>query len=261
MIDLHCHMLPAVDDGAKTISMALDLAKEAESEGIDKILLTPHHMDGEYINHKENVKKASNNLQMILRDNSIDIELRPGQEVHINGSLLEAVDNGDVLFADRLNKKYMMLEFPHSGVPEYAKDMIFELEVKGITPIIVHPERNHGIQQNPDILFDLVSQGCLTQITATSYVGGFGKNIQKFTEQIIDAGLGFVFSSDAHNLSGRRFRMKEAFDRLEKKKGRDFSLNFQENAEKIWNGETVKTGRIEKIHEKSTLSKLLKKLF
>lgn len=261
MIDLHCHMLPAVDDGAKTISMSLDLAKEAEHEGIDKILLTPHHMDGEYINHKEDVEKASNNLQMILKDNNINIELRPGQEVHISGSLLEAVDNGDILFADRLNKKYMMLEFPHSGVPEYAKDMIFELEVKGITPIIVHPERNHGIQKNPDILFDLVNQGCLTQITATSYVGGFGSEIQDFTDRIIDAGLGFMFSSDAHNLSGRRFRMRDAFDRLEREKGREFALQYEDNAEKIWNGEPVKTGHIEKIHEKTLLSKLLRKLF
>lgn len=90
-----------------------------------------------------------------------------------------------MLYADGANKKYMMLEFPHSGVPEYAENMIFELKVKGIVPIIVHPERNHGIQQDPDILFDLVSQGCLTQITATSYVGGFGSTIQRLQTKLL----------------------------------------------------------------------------
>lgn len=253
-------MLPSVDDGAKTISMALDMAREAESEGINNILLTPHHMDGEYINHKEDIEKAVHNLQMTFNDNSVDIQLRPGQEVHINGDLLKAVDEDDVLYADGINKKYMMLEFPHSGVPEYAEDMIFELKVKGIIPIIVHPERNHGIQQNPDILYDLVSQGCLTQITATSYVGGFGSTIQKFTDKIIDAGLGFMFSSDAHNLSGRRFRMQEAFDRLEEQKGKDFALRYERNAEKVWNSETVEIGNIDRVKKENTASKFFKKL-
>ena len=260
MIDLHCHMLPSVDDGAKTISMALDMAREAESEGINNILLTPHHMDGEYINHKEDIEKAVHNLQMTFNDQNLDIQLRPGQEVHINGDLLKAIDEDDVLYADGINKKYMMLEFPHSGVPEYAEDMIFELKVKGIIPVIVHPERNHGIQQNPDILYDLVSQGCLTQITATSYVGGFGSTIQKFTDKIIDAGLGFMFSSDAHNLSGRRFRMKEAFDRLEEQKGKDFALRYERNAEKVWNSETVEIGNIDRVKKENTASKFFKKL-
>ncbi|KIM18158.1 tyrosine protein phosphatase [Apilactobacillus kunkeei] len=260
MIDLHCHMLPSVDDGAKTISMALDMAREAEAEGINKILLTPHHMDGEYINHRKDTEIAVENLQKTFNDNNIGIELRPGQEVHINGDLLKDIDEDDVLYADGTNKKYMMLEFPHSGVPEYAEDMIFELKVKGIIPIIVHPERNHSIQQDPDILFDLVSQGCLTQITATSYVGGFGSTIQRFTDKIVDSGLGFMFSSDAHNMEGRRFRMKEAFDRLAEKKGKDVALQYEKNAEKVWNGETIEIGNIDRVKKESTASKFFKKL-
>lgn len=252
MIDLHCHILPAVDDGSKTIDMSLKMAEEAKREGIDKILLTPHHMDGEYVNHKNKILLDVDNFQKDLFDNNINIRVRAGQEVHINGDLLSNVDSDDILYADD-DSKYMMLELPHDGVPEYTENMIFELKLKGITPVIVHPERNHGFQNNPDKLYDLVSQGCLTQLTATSYVGGFGKRIQKFTNQIIDAGLGFTFSSDAHNMSGRRFRMQEAYELLTKKKGKKFSDSYKDNARKIWDGEDIEIKGIKKIRKKSFL--------
>jgi protein-tyrosine phosphatase len=258
MIDLHCHMLPAVDDGAKTIQLGIEMAQQAYQEGIDHIFLTPHHMDSEYVNHKDAVQKAVVNFQDTLNDNNIPLELRAGQEVHINGDLLNQIDNGDILYADG-NGKYIMLELPHSGVPEYTNDMIFELKVRGITPVIVHPERNHGIQNDPDKLYDLVEQGCLTQLTATSYVGGFGSKVQKFTDQIVNAGLGFTFSSDAHNLQGRRFRMDEAYQRLSKNKGDNYVKTYLDNAESIWNGEPVQIGNINHIQEhRSFLSKLKK---
>lgn len=259
MIDLHCHILPAVDDGSKTIDMSLRMAEQAKKEGINKILLTPHHMDGEYVNHKNELLLAVQNFQKDLLDNNIDIEVRAGQEVHINGELLSSVENNDILYADN-DGKYMMLELPHDGVPEYTENMIFELKVKGITPVIVHPERNHGFQNDPDKLYDLVSQGCLTQLTATSYVGGFGKYIQKFTEQIIDAGLGFTFSSDAHNMTGRRFRMDEAYELLQQKKGKSVSDLFKDNAEKIWNGQDVEIRDISKIRKKGRVKSFFHKI-
>ncbi|CAI2693488.1 Tyrosine-protein phosphatase YwqE [Apilactobacillus kunkeei] len=85
MIDLHCHMLPSVDDGAKTISMALDMAREAEAEGINKILLTPHHMDGEYINHRKDIEIGVEKLQKTFNDNNIGIELRPDKKFTSTG--------------------------------------------------------------------------------------------------------------------------------------------------------------------------------
>lgn len=257
MIDLHCHVLPAVDDGSQNLDMSLQMAEQAKKEGINKILLTPHHMDGEYVNHKNEIVLAVKNFQKDLIDNNIDIEVRAGQEVHINGNLLSNVDNDDILYTNT-NDKYMMLELPHGGVPEYTEDMIFELKLKGITPVIVHPERNHGFQNNPDKLYDLVTQGCLTQLTATSYVGGFGKHIQKFTEQIIDAGLGFTFSSDAHNMTGRRFRMSEAYELLAQ--GENVANAFKDNAEKIWNGQDVEIRDISKIRKESLLKSFFNKI-
>lgn len=246
LIDLHCHMLPGVDDGAKNLSFALDMARSAVDEGITHIVLTPHHMDGDYTNHRRDVIAGVTKFQQAIKDEEIQLTVFPGQEVHLTGDLLSALDNHDILYLDE-GGRYLLLELPHSGVPEYTENMIFELKTRGITPIIAHPERNHGFQKNPDKLFDIIQLGCLTQLTSSSYLGIFGDDVEKLTSQIIDAGMGFVFSSDAHNFKGRRFVMKEAFEKLAKKKGKTFAEQFNANAKAIINGDDVPLGTVQRI--------------
>lgn len=248
MIDLHCHILPGIDDGSPDIETSLKLAKVAVEQGITHMLLTPHHMDGDYLNHKADVVEKTRTFQEALDCNQIRLTVFPGQEVHITGELIQATDRDDILFADESNR-YLILELPHNEVPEYTEKMLFALQTRGITPILVHPERNQGFMQDPDKLYEFVSQGCLTQLTASSYVGVFGEHVQKFTEQIIDAGLGFVFASDAHNLKGRNFKMTQAFEKLEKNKGKRFVEIYQENAKRIINGDDVILGEIHHIHD------------
>ncbi|MCV3554527.1 tyrosine-protein phosphatase [Pediococcus ethanolidurans] len=249
MIDLHCHILPGVDDGSPDIETSLKLAEVAVEQGITHMLLTPHHMDGDYLNHKADVIEKTTAFQEALDRNQIRLTVFPGQEVHITGELIQATDRDDILFADESNR-YLILELPHNEVPEYTEKMLFALQTRGITPILVHPERNQGFMQDPDKLYEFVSQGCLTQLTASSYVGVFGEHVQKFTEQIVDAGLGFVFASDAHNLKGRNFKMAQAFEKLEKNKGKRFAEIYRENAKSIINGDDVILGEIHHVHEK-----------
>ena len=246
LIDLHCHMLPGVDDGAKDLPMALNMARAAVNQGISHILLTPHHMDGDYTNHKKDVLVRVEKFQQAIDDAGIPLIVFPGQEVHLTGELLEAIDNDDILYMDE-DGHYLLLELPRSGIPEYTKDMVFELLARGITPVLAHPERNHGFQKHPDKLYDFVEMGCLTQLTSSSYLGIFDKDVEKLTSQIIDANLGFAFSSDAHNFKGRRFVMHEAFEKLEKKKGKDLTMRFNANAKAIINGDDVMRGTAQRI--------------
>ena len=238
LIDLHCHILPGVDDGSKDLQMSLEMAKVAVNQGISHILVTPHHMDRQYLNHKEDVIKKTNTFQSALDSQKIPLTVFPGQEVHLTGQLTEAIAKNDILFMDETNR-YLLLELPHDGIPEYTPDMIFDLTTKGITPVIAHPERNMGIQKEPDKLYELVQMGCLTQLTSSSYLGIFGKNVQKLTEKIIKANLGFVFASDAHNFKGRRFLMKEAFEKLKREEGTEKAQRFNLNAKNIINGDDV----------------------
>lgn len=176
-------------------------------------------------------------------------ELMLGSGKSINAS------GNDILFADESNH-YLMLEFPDDDVPAYTDKMIYDLQQRGIIPVIVHPERNTKIMRQPDILFDLLQKGCLSQLTASSYVGTFGKQVEAFCQQLLAAGQGYVFSSDAHNLPGRKYQMREAFDKLSKEFGTDVADAFEGNAKAIINGDVVLTHSMEPVVKKRKWFKL-----
>ncbi|MDD6432624.1 MAG: tyrosine protein phosphatase [Lactobacillaceae bacterium] len=238
MVDLHCHLLPGIDDGSKSMKISLRLAREATENGVTHALLTPHHMNGRYVNHKQDVIRQTEEFQEQLREHNIPLTVFPGQEVRINGHLLDALDKDDLLFADTGNR-YLMLEFPDDDVPHYTNQMIFDLQQRGITPVIVHPERNTKIMAEPDLIYQLLQKGCLSQITASSYVGTFGKKVEKFSCQLIEAGQGYVFASDAHDLPGRKYEMRQAFDKMQHEFGHRLAEQYQRNARLIINGESI----------------------
>lgn len=238
MVDLHCHLLPGIDDGSKSMAVSLRLAREATENGVTHALLTPHHLNGRYVNHKQDVIQQTKEFQKQISANNIPLTVFPGQEVRINGQLLEALDRDDILFADTAGK-YMMLEFPDDDVPHYTNRMIFDLQQRGIIPVIVHPERNTKIMAEPDLIYQLLEKGCLSQITASSYVGTFGKKVANFSYQLIEAGQGYVFASDAHDLPGRKYEMRQAFEKMHHEFGSNMVKQYQQNARLIINGENV----------------------
>lgn len=246
MIDLHCHLLPGVDDGSKSMDISLKLANDAVRDGIDYALLTPHHMNGVYLNHKKAVIQQTQEFQVELDRHKIPLKVFPGQEVRINGDLLTALDQDDILFADE-GGRYLMLEFPDDDVPSYTSTMIYELMQRGIIPIIVHPERNTKIMKKPDILYRLLNRGCLSQITAGSYVGAFGYKVQKFSKQLIQTGQAYVFASDAHDLPNRKYEMTNAFAKLNHEFGNDYVSQFNENAKRIINGDNIILNNFSKV--------------
>ncbi|MBZ6010597.1 tyrosine-protein phosphatase [Leuconostoc gelidum] len=238
MIDLHSHLLPNIDDGSKSLRASLRMANEAVENGIEAALMTPHHMNGHYINHKADVIQLTSQFQDQLDKENIPLQVFPSQEVRINGGLLEALDNDDILFADDSNR-YLLLEFPDDDVPTYSEDMIFKIMQRGISIQIAHPERNTKIMSDPNILYSLIEKGAIAQVTASSYVGSFGKKVQKFGESIIEHNLAHVFVSDAHDLPNRDYEMRQALDKLRSHLGQDYQQLFEKNAEAILDGNNV----------------------
>ncbi|KRM95142.1 phosphotyrosine-protein phosphatase [Liquorilactobacillus aquaticus DSM 21051] len=247
IVDLHCHLLPSIDDGSPDLEHSISLANDAVEEGITHILATPHHLDGDYVNHRDDVIKSVTVFQNELNIRKIPLTIFPGQEVHINGDLIERYD--DLLGVDEA-KKYMLIEFPHGSVPAYAKRLFFELRKIGTTPIIVHPERNREIQNNLNILYEFISEGALAQLTATSYIGGFGENVKKISDQLVSHGLVQLFASDAHALKGRKFALREAFEELKGTMGQLKVDEFEQNAENLLNGLPVMAHGYSQIIEK-----------
>lgn len=249
MVDLHCHLLPGIDDGSKSMEISLRLAREAVDNGVTHALLTPHHMNGRYMNHKQDVIKRTAEFRQQLKEHNIPLTVFPGQEVRINGQLIDALDKDDILFADEDNR-YLMLEFPDDDVPHYTNQMIFELQQRGITPIIVHPERNTKIMAHPELLYQLLQKGCLSQITASSYVGTFGKKVEDFSKKLIANGQGYLFASDAHDLPGRKYEMRQAFEKLSQEYGAKLAERYADNARAIINGENVPINEVRELKKK-----------
>jgi protein-tyrosine phosphatase len=251
LIDIHSHILPGVDDGAQTVDDAINMAKLAVEEGITKIIATPHHQNGKYSNKKQDILKGVMELNRLLQIENIPLEVLPGQETRIYGELLEDLEKGEILPLNQMS--YLFIELPSGHVPRYTEKLLFDAQMKGLTPIIVHPERNSEVIENPDILLNLVKKGSLTQVTAGSITGHFGKKIQKFSMQLIEANLTHFISSDAHNTSTRSFCIVESFSKIDKEFGRQAVYYFQENAELLTQGQVVYKQEPSKIKQKRFL--------
>ncbi|WP_148630512.1 tyrosine-protein phosphatase [Bacillus sp. E214] len=237
MIDIHSHILPNLDDGAKSLEESLNMARLAVSNGIETIIATPHHKNGKYENEKECILSSVKQLNEELEKKQIPLTVLPGQEVRVYGELLEDMEQG---FIQTVNdSSYLLIEFPSNYVPRYANTLFFDLLQRGINPILVHPERNAAIADNPNLLYDFIQQGISAQITSGSIVGKFGKKIKKLSTDLIEANLIHFVASDAHNVSSRQFWMNEALDELEKQFGLDQIYYFEENAELLISGQTI----------------------
>lgn len=237
MIDIHTHILPGVDDGATTEEDSIAMAKQAVNQGITTIVATPHHRNGSYFNDKSSIVHNVNILNQLLSDHHIPLEILPGQETRINGDMIIDIDADDLLPINY--SKYLFVEFPSASVPRYAKQMLFDIQMKGYTPVIVHPERNQELVEQQDKLYNFVKNGALTQVTAASLIGKFGKDIQKYANQLIECNQTHFIASDAHNIKSRKFVMADAFDHVRMKFGNDFVYILQENAQLLVNNSNV----------------------
>lgn len=236
MIDIHCHILPDVDDGAKTIEDTLAMARAAVDQGISTIIATPH-LNKDYENSKPQILKTATEVNKVLDAANIPLTILPGQEIRIYGEILADYHQQEIL--PMVGSDYLLIELPSGHVPRYTERMLYDLQLEGFIPIIAHPERNREIIQHPEILYQLVKKGALTQLTGASVCGAFGKKIKAFSQSLIEANLAHFIASDAHNVTTRRFMLAEAFEQIEARYGNEMVYLFKENAELLVSGKTV----------------------
>jgi protein-tyrosine phosphatase len=238
MVDLHCHIIPNVDDGPPNLAVFFDMANAAIEAGISHLFATPHHLNGRYENPRDRILNHVNELNNILEKQNIPLTIHPGQEIRIHRELFISFEQNEVLTLDNKGK-YILLELPSGEVPTYTQEFVYELLIKGVTPIIVHPERNKGFIEDKNLLYDLVSEGALTQITAGSVIGVFGKKVKSFSEKIIEHHLAHFIASDAHNIDTRGFFLNEAYETIAKTFGMEHNFYFKENAELLLDGQNI----------------------
>lgn len=238
MIDIHCHILPGVDDGPKNLVRFLEMAYRAVETGITHIFSTPHHANGHYVNDKETILQLVRHYNRILQQENIPLVIHPGQEIRLQRDIFLQLRMNELLTL--ANKgKYVLLELPTEEVPAYTQEVIYEFQLIGISPIIVHPERNSHLLEDHQLLYELVQEGALTQLTSSSLLGHFGKKVRVFAEEMIAHEQAHFIATDAHNTSTRGFFLHEAYEMIARQYGQEKTSYFKENAELLLDNKPI----------------------
>ncbi len=204
MIDLHCHFLPGIDDGAQTLDEALDLARASVAAGIKTAVMTPHVHAGRYENNRSSIKESFKAFDRALAANNIPLEIRIGGEVRISPEIMAMVEEGEIPYLGELDGyRIMLLEFPHSHLMPGADKLIQWLLARRIRPLIAHPERNKEVMHNAGKIYPFVAMGCMLQVTGASIIGDFGKPARDCALSLIERNWVTVVATDAHNLLHR----------------------------------------------------------
>jgi protein-tyrosine phosphatase len=217
MIDIHSHILPDLDDGSRDMGESIEMARLAAEDGITHMVATPHMFNGLSDNPEpQEVVARIGALQTEIGDS---LALLPGNEVHIAHDLVEKLGAGSLT---PINKKnYMLIEFPSMNVPVGAEGLFYRLQIQGIVPILVHPERNSQIQGHPSMVENFIDKGVRIQVTAMSLTGEFGSVARRSVETLLRHNCVHFIATDTHRATRRPPILSAGRDRAAKIVGED----------------------------------------
>lgn len=239
MIDIHCHLLPGMDDGAENLDEAVQLAQLLVADGITTVFATPHVASKRDIETIRRTEEECKSLRSVLLGKGVDINIIPGAENYPSTDLLKAIDDGEPVLLGT-SGRYVLLDTPLTSMPLGLDDLIFRLQSKGITPILAHPERSRPIQEDVRILEPLVHQGLLLQVNSSCLVGRHGETAKELASELLRLNWVHFIASDAHSPTHRRPTMNAATAVCSGLVGSKYTLDLvRENGLKVLNGEEV----------------------
>ena len=204
MIDLHCHLLPGIDDGPETLEDALRLARHAVASGIAKSVVTPHILPGRYDNTLPGIREAAAQFRGELAARRIPLELGYAAEVRIGPDVMSLVDEEMLPPLGSVDGyRIVLIEFPDSHILPGSDRLVAWLLGRKIRPLIAHPERNKEIMRDVDAIVPFVQMGCWLQVTAGSVCGVFGPRCRERARELLERGWVAALASDAHAMTGR----------------------------------------------------------
>ena len=217
MIDLHCHLLPGIDDGAGDLATALAMARMAVDDGIVTIACTPHILPGVYNNTKTTIETAVENLTVDIEKAGIPLQLTTGADIHIAPDLLQGLKHGRV--PTIAESRYFLFEPPDHIVPPRMNELVFGIIVAGYVPILTHPERLSWLEKNYALVKQMAAEGVLIQLTAGSFLGRFGGKAKYWSERMLDEDMVDLVATDAHNVDHRPPLLTPARDVISRRAG------------------------------------------
>ena len=214
LIDLHAHILPGLDDGPKTMEEAVALAKKAAADGTTHLVASPHAFDGMYWNDRQGVNKVREALAEELARRKIPLKVYSGMECRIHPDLAKRYKAGEVQTVN--DSRYLLIELPYSQMPLFTEEVLFSLRQEGLVPVLVHPERNRDIQQDPNILFRFTESGMVSLLSADSVSPRASKKVARTVRTLTVHHLIHGVASDAHGTDRRPPALTKARQALAK---------------------------------------------
>jgi protein-tyrosine phosphatase len=249
MVDLHCHILPGIDDGPEGIDESLAMAEDAIADGITHVVATPHASDTFFFDFRE-VRRRRDELQHRLGER---LELATGCDFHLNPENLAALRQEPSQFCIN-QRNYLLVEFNEFSIPPAMDQTLHQLQLAGLRPVITHPERNGILRSQTERLRKWVQLGCFIQVTGNALTGTFGTGSQRDALRWIGEGLVHFVSSDAHNTRSRPLRLRRAYDLVASQFGLEKAeALFHENPLAAWDGQDLP--HVPTVEAKSTVSR------
>ena len=221
MIDLHAHVLPALDDGARSLTESLAMLRLAAADGTRVLCATPHAHGPDYDVARLAAIAGHAALCAAASAAGIALDLRLASEVWYRADLDLLAREGRLACLGEGRRRYVLVEFPPTHVPPEAAEVLFRLRLEGVTPVIAHPERNPTFWAKPDAALRLREQGALLQVTAGSFTGLFRRESKVCARALLDRLAADLLASDCHRADRRPPGLSEAARLVAKWKGRD----------------------------------------
>ncbi|TWH59742.1 protein-tyrosine phosphatase [Desulfitobacterium sp. LBE] len=199
MIDLHCHIIPGVDDGAPDLSESLLIAQQLGRAGFETVVATPHVLEGRNYLTCQEILEGTRMVNQAIEEAGLKLKILPGAECYIFPELPRWVKEDKIMTLGNM-KKFLLVELPMLDVPLYTEKVFFELQVMGITPILAHPERNKELADTPLRLVEWANKGVLLQLNLRSLDGRYGEKASQCAQLLLENRLIHCIGSDAHRV-------------------------------------------------------------
>ena len=220
-IDIHCHILPGVDDGSPDMATSLEMLRIAGKNGITHMILTPHHKPMHHNVSPEHNVVYRKKLQEAAKEAGIKAKLFSGNEIYYSDETMEELIDGKI--CSLAGSDYVLVEFHPTNPYKAIQNAVSRVQAAGFIPIIAHVERYSDIVSHQSRVKDLIEMGSFIQVNASSIMGKYGFGISHFTRKLLKEGLVHFISSDAHDTKSRAPRLSECRDYVERKFGEDYA--------------------------------------
>jgi protein-tyrosine phosphatase len=202
MIDIHSHLLPAIDDGAETVDESLAMARLAVAGGVTDMVCSSHSAELFELGPLPALQERVTALQTALTTAQVPLRVWAGMEIFLTPETPRHLAEGRAW--PLAGTEYVLVEIPYEPWPPYTEQTLFELQVAGYTPLLAHPERYVAIQRDANVMYRLAERGVLGQVTGGAFAGAFGEPTRRCAVALVEHGLVQVLASDSHSATGHR---------------------------------------------------------